>query len=310
MKIFEQLASRRSFSEEECAVLEQVRRVAEEEVAPRAAALDRTGEFPWESLGAVNELGLNALFVPEAYGGAPMRFAVYLQCVRLLSAACASTGIIYATNFHGMKPLIEYGSEEQKRRLLPRIAEGGIGALAITEPDAGSDATGMKLRLRPEGDEIVVSGVKTFITSGDVADRILLFGKWSEIEDSRAAISALIFEKGTPGFEVMGLESKMGHRASSTATLSFEGARVPRANLLGEPGQGLEILLASLKPLAPEHRGPRAGHRGRGLRGHGRLWERARAVRAPGRRVPGQPVPAGGSGLGARPGGALARLRG
>jgi alkylation response protein AidB-like acyl-CoA dehydrogenase len=191
------------------------------------------------------------LFVPEAYGGAPMRFRLYVAVVKMISEACASTGIIYATTFHGMKPLIDFGTEEQKQRLLPAIAEGGLGALAITEPNAGSDATGMRTRFRPDGDRIVIDGGKIFITSGDVADRILLFGKWSEIDDAKGAISALVLEKGTPGFSVARLEEKMGHRGSSTAAINFDGCRVPRANLLGQPGDGLKILFASLNKSRP-----------------------------------------------------------
>jgi len=146
---------------------------------------------------------------------------------------------------------VDFGAEEQKKRLLPRIALGGLASLAITEPTAGSDATGMKTRFRPEGDHIVVDGGKTFITNGDVADLILLFGKWSEIGGERQAISALYLEKGTPGLSVVRTEDKMGHRASSTATLAFDNCRVPRANLLGAPGEGLALLLASLNRSRP-----------------------------------------------------------
>lgn len=221
MKIFEQIERRRRWSEDEALILEQVRRLADEVIAPNAEYYDRTGEFPWKNIEAINELGLNGLFVPEAYGGSPMSYRLYLAVVKTLAEACASTAIIYATTFHGMKPLIDLGTEEQKARLLPRIAAGGLGALAITEPTAGSDATGMRTRFTPNGDEIIVDGTKIFITNGDVADLILLFGKWSEIDDPKRAISVLVFEKGTPGFEVVRLEDKMGHRASSTATLSF-----------------------------------------------------------------------------------------
>ena len=251
MMIFEQLEGRRAWGEDEGMVLKQVRRLADEMIAPHAERHDRTGEFPWENVNALNELGMNAIFVPDAYGGTPMSYRLYLAVVKTIAEACAATGIIYATTFHGMKPLIDFGSEEQKARLLPRIAEGGLGALAITEPDAGSDATGMKTRFRPDGDDIVVEGGKTFITNGDVASLILLFGKWSEISDQRKAISVLVFEKETPGFDVVRLEDKMGHRGSSTAAIAFNGCRVPRANLIGEPGQGLKILLASLNKSRP-----------------------------------------------------------
>jgi alkylation response protein AidB-like acyl-CoA dehydrogenase len=109
----------------------------------------------------------------------------------------------------------------------------------------------MKTRFTPDGDDIVVDGEKIFITNGDVADLLLLFGKWSEIDDARGAISALIVEKGADGFSVLRTEDKMGHRASSTAALRFDGCRVPRANLLGAPGDGLSILLASLNKSRP-----------------------------------------------------------
>jgi len=251
MKIFEQLEARRAWAGEEQAILDAVRRVADDVIAPNAAEADRTGTFPWKSVEALNALGLNGIFVPEAYGGSPTRYKVYLAAVRIISEACAATGIIYATTFHGLKPLIDLGTEEQKARLLPRIAAGGLGSLAITEPSAGSDATGMKTRFTPQGDSIIVDGGKTFITSGDVADLLLVFGKWSEIDDARGAISALIIEKGTPGFSVERLEDKMGLRGSSTAAIAFDQARVPRANLLGAPGEGLEILLASLNKSRP-----------------------------------------------------------
>lgn len=251
MKIFEELARRRNWAEDERMMLDQVQRMADEVLAPNAARYDKSGEFPWENVEAINKLGLNAIFVPEAFGGAPTSYALYLECVKIISEACASTGIIYATNFHGMKPLIDEGSEEQKQRLLPRIAEGGLGSLAITESAAGSDATGMKMSFTPDGDDIIVNGSKIFITNGDVADLLLLFGKWSEIDDAKSAISVLIFEKDTPGFSVVSKEDKMGHRASSTVTLAFDGCRVPRANLIGAPGEGLKILLASLNKSRP-----------------------------------------------------------
>jgi len=251
MNVLESIDAALALPEDERLLLESVRQLAREEIAPRAAACDRSGEFPWDNVNAINALGLNAMFVPEAYGGAPLSYTCYLACVREIAKACASTGIIWATNFHAMKPLVDFGTEAQKQRLLPRIAAGGLGALVITEPTAGSDATGMKTRFTPEGDEIVIDGGKTFITNGDVADLYLLFGKWSEIEDAKGSISTLILEKGTPGLSVLRLEDKMGHRGSSTAALAFDGCRVPRANLLGAPGEGLKLLFASLNKSRP-----------------------------------------------------------
>jgi alkylation response protein AidB-like acyl-CoA dehydrogenase len=251
MKILKQLAQRRQWAEDEQILLDQVRRIADTVIAPNAARYDREEAFPQDSVDAVKSLGLNAIFVPEAYGGAPMSYRLYLAVVQTISEACGSTGIIYATNFHGMKPLIDFGTEEQKKRLLPRVAAGALASLAITEAAAGSDATAMMMRFTPDGGDIVVDGNKLFITTGDVADLLLVFGKWSEIENPKQAISALIIEKDTPGFEVVRIEEKLGHRASSTAALAFNGARVPRANLLGNPGDGLGLLLASLNKSRP-----------------------------------------------------------
>ena len=251
MTLIERLHAQRQWGEDERLVLDQVKRAVDEVIAPAAASHDKSGTFPAGSIAALNKLGMNGIFVPEKYGGTPMSYRLYLECVSIISAGCASTGIIYATNFHGMKPLIDIGAEKQKARLLPRIAAGGLASLAITEPTAGSDATGMRIRFTPEGDNIVINGVKTFISNGDVAELILLFGKWSEIEDARGSISALILEKDTSGFSVGPKEDKMGHCAAPTVSLTFDGCSVSRANLLGEPGDGLKILLAALNKSRP-----------------------------------------------------------
>ncbi|HWD57278.1 MAG TPA: acyl-CoA dehydrogenase family protein [Stellaceae bacterium] len=250
--LFDRLDALPPLSAEERQLLDSVRAIARDEIAPRASGYDRDAAFPWENIEAINALGLNAMFIPEAYGGAGLSYAAYLACVREISAACASTGIIWATNFHAAKPLIDFGSEEQKARLLPRVAEGALLALAITEPQSGSDATGMTTRFTPDGnDAVLVDGGKIFITNGDVADFILLFGKWRDLGDGREAITALYLDKDTPGFSVLRKEQKLGHRASSTAALAFDKCRVPRANVLGEPGQGLKLLLAALNKSRP-----------------------------------------------------------
>jgi len=177
MKLFDRLDAIPALSSEEAQILESVQSLARDRIAANAEHYVRSAEFPWGNIRAINSLGFNAIFVPEAYGGAGLSYAAYLACVREISKACASTGIIWATNFHATKPLIDFGTEEQKRRLLPGVAEGALTALAITEPDAGSDATHMTTRFTPAGDTVVVSGTKTFITNGDVADLILVFGK-------------------------------------------------------------------------------------------------------------------------------------
>jgi len=251
MRILDRLDASLDLPEHEAMVLEQVRQLAVEKIAPRAAGHDEAGTYPADNLADMNALGMNAMFVPEALGGLGLSYAVYLACVREISKACASTGIIWATTFHGMKPVMDFGSDDLKARVMGQVAEGAIGALCITEPTAGSDATGMKTRFRADGNEIVIDGGKTFISNGDIADFLLIFGKWDGIDDDKKAISALVLEKGTPGFEALTKERKMGHRAAPTCGLAFDGCRVPMTNLLGEPGDGLGILLTSLNKSRP-----------------------------------------------------------
>jgi alkylation response protein AidB-like acyl-CoA dehydrogenase len=251
MRVLDRLDASLDLPQDEAMVLEQVRQLAVEKIAPRAAGHDAAGTYPADNIADMNALGMNAMFVPEALGGLGLSYAVYLACVREISKACASTGIIWATTFHGMKPVLDFGSDDLKARVMGRVAEGAIGALCITEPTAGSDATGMKTRFRADGNEIVIDGGKTFISNGDIADFLLVFGKWDGIDDDKKAISALVLEKGTPGFEALAKERKMGHRAAPTCGLAFDGCRVPMTNLLGEPGDGLGILLTSLNKSRP-----------------------------------------------------------
>ncbi len=251
MRVLDRLDASLDLPQDEAMVLEQVRQLAVEKIARRAAGHDAAGTYPADNIADMNALGMNAMFVPEALGGLGLSYAVYLACVREISKACASTGIIWATTFHGMKPVLDFGSDDLKARVMGRVAEGAIGALCITEPTAGSDATGMKTRFRADGNEIVIDGGKTFISNGDIADFLLVFGKWDGIDDDKKAISALVLEKGTPGFEALAKERKMGHRAAPTCGLAFDGCRVPMTNLLGEPGDGLGILLTSLNKSRP-----------------------------------------------------------
>jgi alkylation response protein AidB-like acyl-CoA dehydrogenase len=251
MNVLERLDAATPFPEHERLLLDSVRKLAAERIAPRAAAYDESAEFPWDNVRDINALGLNSMFVPEAYGGTGLSYSAYLACVREISKACAATGIVWATNFHATGPLLDFGTHEQKSRWLPRIADGALVALALTEPSAGSDATGMKTTFRPDGDHIVIDGSKVFITSGDVCEILVLFGKWGPLGSGKEAISIAVIEKGTPGFNVVRTERKMGVRASSTAALAFDNCRIPRANLLGEPGAGLAMLFHFLNRSRP-----------------------------------------------------------
>ena len=249
--MFDRIGPAAGFGDDESLLLEAVDRLVTEVIGPNAEKTDRSASFPWDNVAAINAVGLNQMFLPEAAGGNPLSYGAYLECVRRISAACAATGIIWATNFHATKPIIDFGTPEQVERLLAPMAGGGLAALCITEPEAGSDATGMRLRITPDGNDVVVNGSKTFITNGDVADVLLVFGKWPGFDSERAAITAVVVEGGTAGLSVAGHIEKMGIRGSSTVTLAFDDCRVPRANILGEPGEGLRILLASLNKSRP-----------------------------------------------------------
>ncbi len=236
--------------EEESMLLESVRAVARDIVEPNAADVDTSASFPTLSMAAVNDLGLNLVFLPKPFGFGNISFLCYLECVRLLSEACATTGITYATNFHAMSPIVDFANGEQLQRFLPVIAEGGLASLCITEPSAGSDASSMALTMKPDGDEIVLAGTKTFITNGDRSDILLLFGRWVEEGEDRG-LTAVVVERPLNGLEVVGVERKLGHRGSPTATLAFDNCRVPHSNLLVGPGQGPTILRSSLNKSRP-----------------------------------------------------------
>jgi len=259
MTVLDRLEGQLWLDDTERMLLDSVKRLARESFAPAASEYDRSGAFPWANIRALNELGLNAMFVPESYGGAELGFKAYLACVQEISRACASTGIIWATNFHAMKPLITYGNEEQKARLLPRIASGGLASLAITEPGCGLRRTGMKTSFRPDGDHIVVDGGKCFINN-ETLPTCTAVRKWSEIDDPKNAISVLIHEKGTPGLSVLGIEDKMGTQGIPAPPRWPSKAVVCRGNnLLGKPGDGLAILLRFTQPIPAERGSARTG---------------------------------------------------
>jgi alkylation response protein AidB-like acyl-CoA dehydrogenase len=235
---------------EEAQLLDGVKAIAKD-FYMRAAAYDRSREFPRENISAINTLGLNRMFLPEDVGGVPLSYTAYLACLMEISSACASTGLIWATNFHAAGPIAAFSTPEQRQRLLPVMANGGLAAFAVTEPIGGSNATAMRTRLRPEGDEVVVDGGKCFITNGGLADIYLVFGKWTELGEGKAALTAIVLEKSTPAINMERREKTFGHRASQTAVLTFNGCRVPRANILLGPGQGMRVLLSALNKSRP-----------------------------------------------------------
>ena len=210
-----------------------LRQIAENELAPKAAYWDETETFPWESIKKLSELGIMGLTVPEAYGGSGgdmMSFVLALEEFARVDAATAVTLLIHLGVAN--KCIAMYGTEEQKRRYLPPLASGEkIAAFAMTEPGAGSDALAMKTRAVDAGDHYVLNGVKHFITNGGVASTYTVLAKTDSTAGAKG-ISIFIVEKDFPGFSVAKEDHKMGIRGSSFAELVFDNCQVPKENLL------------------------------------------------------------------------------
>jgi alkylation response protein AidB-like acyl-CoA dehydrogenase len=224
-------------SDEQREIRELARRLADEEIAPHAAAWDREHRFPREVFAALGELGLMGVCVPAEYGGAGADFLSYVLVLEELSRADAGAGLTVAVHTSvGTLPILAHGTEEQKQRLVPPLAQGfELGAIALTESGAGSDAGAM--RSRAEGDPPRITGTKQWITNGSYAHTFTVFAR----EADRP--SAFIVRRGAAGFSVMREEEKLGLNSSSTADLAFEATPAER---LGAPGVGMRVALSSM----------------------------------------------------------------
>jgi alkylation response protein AidB-like acyl-CoA dehydrogenase len=234
-------------SEEQEMIRAMAREFAEKEVRPIAAEIDREARFPHETVRRMGELGLLGMMVPSAWGGSDADAVSYVAAMEEVARVCASHAVIMSVNnsLYG-DPLHKYGTTAQKERFLAPAARGEhLGCFALTEPQAGSDATNQTTLAVRDGDHYVVSGRKVFVTSGRESSAALVFCQTDRARGHRG-ISALIIEKGTPGFLVPRVEDKLGLRASDTAEFVFEECRVPVANRLGEEGMGFKIAMGSL----------------------------------------------------------------
>ena len=234
-------------NEEQRMIQEMARSFAEKEVAPEAAGMDDSHEFPVELTKKMGELGLMGVAVPDEYGGAGMDYICYAVALEEICAACANCGVIMsANNSLACGPVLAHGTEEQKKKFLAPMASGEkIGCFGLTEPGAGSDAGAQKTSAVLDGAEWVLNGNKIFITNGTHADIAIVFAM-TDKEKGHRGISVFIVEKGTPGFSVGSAEKKLGINASGTAELVFEDCRIPKDNLLGEEGRGFKIALQTL----------------------------------------------------------------
>ncbi len=228
-------------------MIQMYREFAQQQVKPIAAEIDKTERFPEENVAAMGEMGLLGIPFPEEYGGAGMDNLSYAQCVEELSKVCASTGVIVSAHTSlCATPIYLFGTEEQKQKYLVPLASGEkLGAFGLTEPGAGTDASGQKTTAVLEGDHYVLNGSKIFITNAGPAETYVVFAM-TDKEKGNHGISAFIVEKGFPGFSVGKHEDKMGIRASSTCELIFEDCIVPKENLLGEEGKGFKVAMMTL----------------------------------------------------------------
>ncbi|HUI16410.1 MAG TPA: acyl-CoA dehydrogenase family protein [Alphaproteobacteria bacterium] len=235
-------------SEAQAMVRDTARAFAREKLAPHAALWDRESRFPAEALAEMGRLGFMGMLLPEEWGGAaagPVSYAIALEEIAAGDGSCA--GIMSVHNSVGYMPIYRYGSEEQKKRFLPRMASGEwLAAFCLTEPQAGSDASNLKTRARREGNQYVLSGTKQFITSGSTAKVAIVFAV-TDPAKGKKGISAFIVPTDTPGYQVARKEEKMGQRASDTCQIVFEDCRLTPDLLLGEEGEGYRIALANLE---------------------------------------------------------------
>ncbi len=224
-----------------------MREFAENEVKPIAAEIDETERFPRENVEKMARYNMLGIPFPEELGGAGGDELAYAIAVEELSRVCGTTGVILSAHTSlGCWPIYKYGTEEQKQKYLVPLAKGEkLGAFALTEPNAGTDAAGQQTIAVEDGDNYFLNGSKIFITNGGQADVYIVFAMTDKSKGTRG-ISAFIVEKDTPGFTIGKIEDKMGIRASSTAELIFQDCAVPKENLLGELGKGFKIAMTTL----------------------------------------------------------------
>jgi alkylation response protein AidB-like acyl-CoA dehydrogenase len=238
-------------TDEQREIRDLVRTLARERVAPRAAEIDKKAEFPWDMVELFREHELFGLPFDEQYGGTGTGALMVLVAIEELSKVCATTGLIMAVQELGSLGIKLAGTDEQKERFLPRLANGEwLAAYALTEPGSGSDSAAMRTEARLDGDAYVLNGGKRFITNAGVAALYVVFAK-TDPEAGHSGISAFVVEADSPGFEVGRIEPKMGIKGSTTGEIFFNDMRVPVENLLGEEGEGFKIAMRILDRSRP-----------------------------------------------------------
>jgi len=237
--------------EDEQALIEAIREIALERVAPRAVEIDHTGEFPWDMKELLAQQDILAMPFPSEYGGIGASELAIVMAIEELSRHCATTGLLLAVQQLGSTPILLAGNEQQKRKYLPSLASGEwMAAYGLTEAGSGSDAAAMRTVAVRKGDKYILNGSKRFITNGGLAHVNSIFAITDPKIGTRG-ISAFIVEKDFPGFSVGRIEDKMGIKGSQTAELIFTECEVPAENLLGREGDGFKIAMMTLDRTRP-----------------------------------------------------------
>ena len=238
-------------TDEQREIRDLIRMLARERIAPRAAEIDKSSEFPWDVVELFREHGIFGVMYDEEYGGLGASALMTLVAIEEVSKVCATSGLILAVQELGSLGLKLAGNEEQRDRYLPRLASSEwLTAYALTEPGSGSDSAAMRSEARREGDVYVINGSKRFITNAGVAGLYTVFAK-TDPTVGHEGISAFLVESGSPGFEVGRIEPKMGIKGSTTGELFFNDMQVPADNLLGEEGEGFKIAMRILDRSRP-----------------------------------------------------------
>ncbi len=239
-----------NFSDEQLAIRDTIRELVQDKVAPRAAEIDEKAEYPEDIERLFAENGVLAIPFPERYGGISGSSVTICMGVEEIARACATSSLILAVQALGSYPILIAGTEEQKQRLCPPLAQGRICAYALSEPGSGSDAASLRTTAKRYGNEYVLNGTKIFCTHGNIADTLVVFARTDPEAGSRG-ITAFVLERERSPWQVLKLEHKMGIRGSPTALLAFDEVRVPVENRLGDEGYGFKIALAVLDRSRP-----------------------------------------------------------
>ena len=241
-------------TDDQLAMRDAVRVLADDRIAPRAAEIDRTAEFPWDVKDLLASHDILSLPYPEAYGGLGADLLTVCLAIEQISRVCATSGLILAVQELASLPLLLAGTDEQRDRWFPDLAAGRkLIAFALTEAEAGSDVAAARTRARCEGDDWLIDGGKRFISQGSVADLLAVFAVTAEADDTprHERLTCFMVEKDTPGFSVERVEHKMGIRGSPTAELAFRAMRVPDANRVGAVGEGFSLAMRTLDRSRP-----------------------------------------------------------